>query len=73
LLAETVNDGRKILTEHLPELAFYFSLDKILDDGDGVERAIDVDILQRIGLEDEGNAFLLGDDKDDIRTEFEMR
>jgi hypothetical protein len=65
-------DTGKILTKHLPELAFYFALDKLLDDGDGVEGAVDVNILERVGLEDEGYAFLLGDDEDDVRTEFEM-
>ena len=65
-------DTRKILTKHLPKLAFYFPLDKLLDDGDGVESAVDVNILERVGLENEGYAFLLGDDQDDVRTEFEM-
>ena len=72
LLAETVDDAGEVLAEHLAELALDLALDELLDDGDGVEGAVDVDVLQRVGLEDERDALLAGDDEDDVRVEAEL-
>jgi hypothetical protein len=66
LLAESVDDRRQILLEHLPQLALYLSLDETLDDGDGVEGGADVDVLQGICLEDDGDTFLLRNHEDNI-------
>lgn len=54
-----MDDTREVLLEHLPQLTFDLPLYKLLDNGDGVERAGDVYVLQRVGLEDERNPFLL--------------
>lgn len=54
-------NARQVFSKHLTELALYFALDKVLDDGDGVEGAVDVNGLEGVGFEDEGNAFLFGD------------
>jgi hypothetical protein len=47
-------------------------LDELLDDGDRVKGAVDVDILQGVRLKDEGYAFLLGNDKDHVRVQSEV-
>jgi hypothetical protein len=39
---------------------------EFLDHGDGVKSAVDINILQRIGFENEGYAFLLGYNEDDV-------
>src|ERR1700761_4526622 len=67
-----MNDAREVFAEHLTQLAFDLSLYELLDDFDGVERAANVDTLQRVGLEDQSNALLLGDDEDHIRAELEV-
>lgn len=68
-LTESVYDGGQILPEHLAQLSFYLLLDELLDDSDGVKGAVDVDVLQWVGFEDEGDSFLLGDDEDDVGVE----
>ena len=54
-----MNDAGEVFTEHLTELTLNFALDEVLDDGDGVERAADVDVLQWVCLENECDALLL--------------
>jgi hypothetical protein len=56
----------------LAELSFYFALDETLDDGDGVKGRVDVDILERVGFEDDCDALLLRDYEDDVGGELEM-
>lgn len=68
-----MNDSRQVLAKHLSELAFDFALDEFLDDGDRVESAVNINILQGISLEDEGYALLLGHDENDVRVEFKVR
>jgi hypothetical protein len=65
-LAEPVDDPGKIFAEHLPKLAFNFALDVLLNHGDRVKRAAHVDILERVGFEDEGDAFLFRNNEDNI-------
>lgn len=72
LLAKSVDDGRQVLLEHLSQLALYFSLYEVLNDGDRVKGRTDVDVLQRVGLEDYRDAFLLRDHEDHIRRELEV-
>lgn len=57
-LAESVYDPREIFAEHLSKLALDLALDILLDNGDGVEGAADIHILERVCFEDEGDAFL---------------
>lgn len=72
-MTEAVYDAWQVLAEHLAELALYLALDKLLDDGDGVERAVDVDVLEGVCLEDERDALLARDDEDDVGVEAEVR
>jgi hypothetical protein len=53
-----MDDTGEILPEHVSQLAFNFLLDVFLDDGDGVESAVYIDILQGICLEHQGHTFL---------------
>jgi hypothetical protein len=53
-----MDDSGKILAEHLAELPLDLSLDKGLDNGDGIERAVDVHVLKWVSLEDQGDALL---------------
>ena len=67
-----MNDARQVLAEHLPELALDLLLDELLDNSDRVEGAVDIDVLERVGLEDERDALLFGYDEDDVRIEPEV-
>lgn len=67
-----MDDAGQILPEHLPELTLDFALDEILDDGDRVKGAVDVDILERICFENERDAFLFRDNEDDVGAQTEM-
>lgn len=67
-----MDDAGEVFTEHLAELALDLTLDEFLDDGDGIKCRIDVDVLERIGFEDEGDALLLGDDEDDVGVQLEV-
>ena len=68
-----MDDTGEVLTKHLAKLPFDLALDELLDDGNRVERAVDVDVLKWVSLENEGDALLLGDDEDDVGVELEMR
>lgn len=72
LLAQSVDDPGQVLAKHLTQLALDLALDEFLDDGNGVEGGVDVDVLERVGLEDEGDALLLGDDEDDDGAQLEL-
>lgn len=61
-----MNNPRQILPKHLPQLSLNLPLYELLNDGDRVECGVDVDVLERVGLEDEGYTFLFGDDEDDV-------
>lgn len=61
-----MNNPRQILPKHLSQLSLDLPLYELLNDGDRVEGGVDVDVLERVGLEDEGYAFLFGDDEDDV-------
>jgi hypothetical protein len=67
-----VDDSREVFTEHLSKLPFDFSLDKGLNNGYRIERAVDVHVLKRIRLEDQGDTLLFRNDKDDVGGEAEM-
>lgn len=67
-----MNDTRQILSEHLTKLPFDFVLYEFLNDSYGVERAVDVDVLERVGFEYEGDTLLFGDDEDDVGVELEV-
>jgi hypothetical protein len=71
-LAQPVDDSRKVFTEHLSKLPFDFSLDKGLNNSYRIERAVDVHILERIRLEDQGDALLFWNDENDVGGEAEM-
>lgn len=73
LLTEAMDDPGEVFTEHLAELALYLTLDELLYDGNRVEGAVDVDVLQRVRLEYERDPFLARDDKHDVRVELEVR
>jgi hypothetical protein len=72
LLAEGVNDAWQILPEHLSELSLYLPLDEPLEDGYRVESRADVERFERVVLEDEGDALLFRDNKDDDSFKFEV-
>jgi hypothetical protein len=72
-LTESVNDPRKVLSEHLSELPLDLALDELLDDGNGVEGGVNVDVLERVGLEDERDALLLGHNEDYDGAQLEVR
>jgi len=65
-------DPWEILPEHLPELTFDLALDESFENSDRVEGRAHFERFERIVLEDEGDTFLLGDDEDDDRSEFEV-
>lgn len=69
LLTETMDDSGQVLTKHLAQLPLNFSLNIFLNDSDRVERAIDIDVLQRVRFEDKGDSLLFRDHKHDVRTE----
>jgi hypothetical protein len=47
-------------------LTLNFPLDKFLDYCYRIECAVDVDVLERVRLEHEGDSLLLGNDEDDV-------
>jgi hypothetical protein len=53
-------------------LTFNFSLNKFLDYRDRIECTVDIDILERVCLEDDSNAFLFRNNEDNIGVEFEV-
>lgn len=67
-----MNDCWKILSEHLPQLPLDLLLNELLDDCDGIEGAVDIDVLERVGLKDECDSLLFGDDEDDVCIEPEV-
>lgn len=71
-LAELVDDAGEVAAEDLSELTFDLPLDVALDDADGVEAAGDFDGLEGVVLEDEGDAFLSGNDEHDDGLKFEV-
>lgn len=56
----------------MTKLPFDFALYEFLNDGYRVKSAVDVDVLERVGFEHEGDALLFGDDEDDVRVELEV-
>ena len=56
----------QILAKHLPKLTLDFLLNEFLDNSERIESAVDIDILKRVGLEDECDTLLARDDKDDV-------
>ena len=68
-----MNDSRKVFSEHLPQLLLYFSLYEALNHRDGVKRAADFDVLERVGLEYQCASFLFGENEDDVGIEVELR
>ena len=67
-----MDDSWEILPEHLPELTFDLALDESFENSDRVERRAHFEGFERIVLEDEGDALLLGDDEDDDGSELEV-
>ena len=65
-------DTGQVLSEHLAELTLDLALDELLNDRDGVKCAVDIDILQRIGLEDKRYALLTRHNEDDVGVEAEV-
>lgn len=61
-----MNDTWEILSEHLTQLPFDFALYEFLNDGDRVKGAVDIDVLEGVGFEYEGDTLLFGDDEDDV-------
>jgi len=58
LLTEAVDDAWQVFTKHLAQLPLDLALNKFLDDSNGVEGAIDINILQGICLKDKRYALL---------------
>jgi len=72
LLAQSVDNSGKILTEDLAELPLDLALDEGLNYGYRIECAVDVYVLKWVCLEYQGNAFLFRNNEDDIRGEAKM-
>ena len=68
-----MNNTWQVLSKHLTKLSLDFALYEFLNDSYRVKGAVDVDVLERVGLEDKGDTLLFGDDEDDIRVELEVR
>lgn len=68
-----MDDPGQVFPEHFAELAFDFLLEVSTDDFDAVESTTDVDVLQRVVLEDQGDAFGFADYEDENRTKVEQR
>jgi hypothetical protein len=66
LLGEAMDNAREVLAKHLAQLAFNLALDKFLDDGYRIKCGVDVDVLEGVGFENQGDALLFGYDEDDV-------
>ena len=67
-----MNDPRQVLSKHLPQLIFNLPLDKALNDSDRIKCRRHLHRLERVRLEDERAALLLGENKHDVRVETEL-
>ena len=65
-------DTGQVLSEHLAQLSFNFPLYEFLYDSNGIKGAVDIDILEGIGLEDERDTLLPGHNQNDVGVELEM-
>jgi hypothetical protein len=72
LLAQSVNDSGKILSEHLAELPLDLALDEGLNYSYRIECAVDVYVLKWVCLEHQSNPFLFRNNEDDVRGEAKM-
>lgn len=67
-----MDNSRQLVHEQYTELGLDFPLQEVANEGDRIERRGDLERLERVISEDDGDSFLLREDQYDKAREFEI-